>query len=83
VPLLIEGLPAVDNLAALCMRPSVPQTNNIRFFAPFDKSPLTAIIDEWHQAGCTGHPEFSHNNFAGKISTELADRLISSSAENS
>jgi len=67
VPLLIENLPAVDNFAALRIRPSVPQKKNIRFFAPFDKGPLAAIIDQWHQAFRTAHLELSHVNFTGEI----------------
>jgi hypothetical protein len=67
VPFLIEDLPAVDNFAALGMRPSIPQKNDIGFSAPFDKGPLAAIIDEWHQAFRTAHLKFSQFNFAGKI----------------
>jgi hypothetical protein len=65
VPLLIENLPTIDNFAALRIRPPVPQKKNICFFAPFDKGPLAAIIDQWHQTFRTAHLEFSHFNFAG------------------
>ena len=59
-PILIEALPAVDNLATIRMRPSIPQKINIRFFAPFDKGTFTAIINEGHQTGRSVHPGFSH-----------------------
>ena len=74
--LLIEGFPAVDNFAALSMRPSVPQKKNICFFAPFDKGPLAAIINEWHQTFRTAHLEFSHFDYTGEIT--IAVYLIDS-----
>jgi len=58
-PILIEALPAVDNLAAIRIRPSLPKKNNIRFSPPFDKGAFTAIINEGHQTGRTVHPGFS------------------------
>jgi len=63
-PILIEVLPAVCNPAAIRMRPSIPQKNNIRFLAPFDKGTFTAIINEGHQTGRTVHPGFS--SFTGE-----------------
>jgi hypothetical protein len=66
-PILIETLPAVDNLVAIRMRPSIPQKINIRFFAPFDKGTFTAIINEGHQTSRSVHPGFSSfTNFTGE-----------------
>jgi len=63
-PILIEALPAVYNLAAIRIRPSLPKKNNIRFSPPFDKGAFTAIINEGHQTGRTVHPGFS--SFTGE-----------------
>ena len=60
----IENFPAIDDPAALSIRPSIPQIMDIRFLAPLNKGALTAVIDEWHQTVRTAHLDFSH--FAGK-----------------
>jgi len=39
--------------------------------APFDKGPLAAIINEWHQAFRTAHRVFSDFVYAGEITVPV------------